>query len=776
MLTVSVIVIGIVAAVAMPFVLRGLKNASAGELDSSAVPALGASSFTAARSCADVRSSAPSSENGVYWIQTSALEAPIKVRCRDGLTLIGRGREGWTFETAGQGDLAAVTETGAAAFRPAALPGRIIDGLADGAPIRSIIIRRAVDTKGTTFTDLVWRDIAMPAGWRWNFDHGYAIASQAVGPVTGTGGTTRDTTTTVWKAASEDGKAFRSVVTAENGADHHSKGFAWPIGGPAGTPDDTTFVYQAKGSPRSVPYAEVWADIRSSAKPITARPASALKAYVAPALPNPDPVAQEWYVTGRDHTNEADDWNYEAGVTSIAVANDVAYVAGRFTQVRSTLGTVIDQPSLAAFRISDGSFVNEFRPKIAGRVYTVEVAPDGDLLIGGDFNQVNGTDHDAIAKLDPLTGATDPAFGGQIRRLTTRGARVLTLEVVGNTAYAGGEISAMDGPDRSRLTQEGLVKFDPTTGSPDPAFRPVFAGNFPWVEDVRISADGKQLGVTGELSRSEGTPWLGIAGTQVRILSPTTGADVAVPPQIRPGNRSKEAVYLDENGRYWSAGAPHSIEIGNIATGALEATYSNVAAEGGRFQFVERFEEWMLTGAHSHAPQGVFTGAAPLNLPWRHVPLQWVMAIDRSTLEPVPWVPNLKSFVGAGPWDLEIDSRRCMWIGGDMELDKIDVGFVRLCPDDADVPTIPAGLDAVSKGPSAVAIEWQASTDLQGPVSYWLYRDGIVVGVTDKTSMVDPNPGRGTHNYVVRAIDSAGNRSAGSLAAEINVPEDPPNA
>lgn len=117
-----------------------------------------------------------------------------------------------------------------------------------------------------------------------------------------------------------------------------------------------------------------------------------------------------------------------------------------------------------------------------------------------------------------------------------------------------------------------------------------------------------------------------------------------------------------------------------------------------------------------------------------------------------------------------------MWIGGDMEIDKLDVGFVRLCPDDPDVPSIPAGLDVVASGSSAVTVDWEASTDLQGPVSYWLYRDGIVVGVTEKTNVVDPNPGRGSHTYQVRAIDTAGNRSAGSLAADITVASDPPSA
>jgi hypothetical protein len=100
--------------------------------------------------------------------------------------------------------------------------------------------------------------------------------------------------------------------------------------------------------------------------------------------------------------------NVNAKVTSIAVSPDgsTVYFGGSFSKV----DTVARTDGAAVQSVSAGSpgALLAFDPVLNGSVATVAVAPDDSrVLMGGWFTSVNGVTQQALASLDPTTGASD---------------------------------------------------------------------------------------------------------------------------------------------------------------------------------------------------------------------------------------------------------------------------------------------------------------------------------------------------------------------------------
>ena len=78
---------------------------------------------------------------------------------------------------------------------------------------------------------------------------------------------------------------------------------------------------------------------------------------------------------------------------------------------------------------------------------------------------------------------------------------------------------------------------------------------------------------------------------------------------------------------------------------------------------------------------------------------------------------------------------------------------------DTTAPSAPSDLRAVwSK--ARVRVSWTASTDNVGVVAYRVYRDGVLLRTTPKTSTQDKPLAGASHMYRVVAVDEAGNVSA----------------
>lgn len=89
---------------------------------------------------------------------------------------------------------------------------------------------------------------------------------------------------------------------------------------------------------------------------------------------------------------------------------------------------------------------------------------------------------------------------------------------------------------------------------------------------------------------------------------------------------------------------------------------------------------------------------------------------------------------------------------------------------DTTAPSAPANLGATAPDRSKVNLSWGASTDNVGVTGYNIYRDGTKIGASTTTGFTDTAVTEGAvYNYTVKAYDAAGNISASSNTAKIEV-------
>jgi chitodextrinase len=87
---------------------------------------------------------------------------------------------------------------------------------------------------------------------------------------------------------------------------------------------------------------------------------------------------------------------------------------------------------------------------------------------------------------------------------------------------------------------------------------------------------------------------------------------------------------------------------------------------------------------------------------------------------------------------------------------------VNLGLQDNDIPpSVPSGLQASRVTPGTVTVSWTASTGLSGGIGYNIYRDGELIGTTDRTDFVDRELTQNTsYTYEVEAFDADSNVQA----------------
>ena len=111
-----------------------------------------------------------------------------------------------------------------------------------------------------------------------------------------------------------------------------------------------------------------------------------------------------------------------------------------------------------------------------------------------------------------------------------------------------------------------------------------------------------------------------------------------------------------------------------------------------------------------------------------------------------------------------MDSRQCLWVGGDLTRTKrasdnawqASAGFARFCRNDVTAPSAPTGVTAAASTGSPVTVQWKASTDASGTVRYRVYRNNLVVATTSSLGITLP-AAPNSDTYTVRAFDKAGN-------------------
>ncbi len=156
---------------------------------------------------------------------------------------------------------------------------------------------------------------------------------------------------------------------------------------------------------------------------------------------------------------------------------------------------------------SDGTLDTSFNPGTGanGSVYTIALQPDGKILIGGYFTTYNGTPRKYIARLNPdgsLDETFDPGTG-------TEGTNpyINSIDIQPNgKILIGGRFTAYNGTPRkyiARLNPDGSLDetFDPGTGT---------EGTNPYINSIDIQPNGKIL-IGGEFTAYNGIPRNSIA-------------------------------------------------------------------------------------------------------------------------------------------------------------------------------------------------------------------------------------------------------------------------
>ncbi len=149
----------------------------------------------------------------------------------------------------------------------------------------------------------------------------------------------------------------------------------------------------------------------------------------------------------------------------ITQCGSTMYVGGSFTEVRNPSSvTRIARNNAFAFRATAPHTVLPWNPNVNGRVETIACAPDGAILIGGQFTTAGGAANRNIAKVDPVNGTS------QTFALHPAG-RVAHMEVVRDQ---GGVLHLLVGGYAAPY----LRSVNPVTGVADNYAMPAISGTY----------------------------------------------------------------------------------------------------------------------------------------------------------------------------------------------------------------------------------------------------------------------------------------------------------
>jgi uncharacterized delta-60 repeat protein len=184
------------------------------------------------------------------------------------------------------------------------------------------------------------------------------------------------------------------------------------------------------------------------------------------------------------------------GVLAVAtLPNDDAYVGGDFLTVNS-----INRARIARLR-NDGSVDAAFNPGLGAdaRVWTIAPLPNGQVLIGGDFQTVNGTNRPHLARLnnDGSLDTSFPAGGGG-----PAGSVRTILRLADGRLLIGGDFLSVHSIARSRLARLAA------DGSLDASFDPAAVNG--WVFALAVETNGNVV-AAGSFNQVNSTPRNGLA-------------------------------------------------------------------------------------------------------------------------------------------------------------------------------------------------------------------------------------------------------------------------
>ncbi len=430
-------------------------------------------------------------------------------------------------------------------------------------------------------------------------------------------------------------------------------------------------------------------------------PAEAAAEAVEPWIDveNLDPVPERmWGVTGLDSAVTQTP-TLDVLVWDMVQIDDRMFVGGGFLNVQENKdATPISQPFVAAFDVRTGDWIDTWRPTVDRIVYSL-AEYNGKLLVGGEFERVNGESRTGLVALDPITGATDPTFAGYVERpWSSLRAMVRDIEVHGDNVYVVGNFSHLNGAFGVRTRVYKAARLVGDLGEVDASWKPAVTGSGVWAIDANPTET--EIYLTGFFSAVNGEEGTG----NFHTVNTTDGASVAGKIDLpRNYTRSQPEMYdvaYGENNVFVS-GEQHVVQVlresdqqmlgYHITGGGNDGFEWTGGFAGGAFQSAEQIGEWIVAGCHctySTRNGNINHYSSYTQQRTTHRLFMIYNAASGRLYE--PFEADVHS-PQDGAWTATGDSFGCLWVGGDFHVGGVDHGtsrwlggIARFCPTDFD--------------------------------------------------------------------------------------------
>jgi hypothetical protein len=407
----------------------------------------------------------------------------------------------------------------------------------------------------------------------------------------------------------------------------------------------------------------------------------------------PEPM---WGVSGQDPASTQTP-TLDVLVWDFAQIGDRMFVAGGFLDVQESKdATPIPQPYVAAFDIDTGDWIDTWTPELDRIAYALDVLPNGSLLVGGEFETVNGQPRRGLVALDPDTGAIDPSFAGQVDRpWSDHRAMVREIEIDGTSVYVAGNFSHLDGVGGSRTRVYKAGRFSSPAGAIDTDWKPQVTGSGVW--GLAVDPTRGEVHLSGFFSAVNGEAGTGYLHTVDDATGSTVAGKIDLP---RNYPQSQLEIYDVEVGNdlVFAIGEQHVVQVLDAGDqrmiGFHHTGNSNDGFEwtggfaGGAYQVGERIGDVVFAGCHcTYSVRNGWVNHYS-SFTDRRTPHRLVMAYDATTGRLIEsFMPDIHS-PRDGTWAVGSDTNGCLYIGGDFHVGGVDSGtprwiggFAKLCGD-----------------------------------------------------------------------------------------------
>ncbi|SIO90460.1 delta-60 repeat domain-containing protein [Nocardiopsis sp. JB363] len=333
----------------------------------------------------------------------------------------------------------------------------------------------------------------------------------------------------------------------------------------------------------------------------------------------------------------------DGSVKDILQVGDTVVVAGEFGRVSEADGSgTRDRRNLFAFRQGSGEILTDFAPSVDGTVTSLAQGPDGSVILGGHFQQVNGSSSRGVARVDGTTGATVDGFDA-----TLDDGNLYRLVSDGTDVYLGGSFSAVNGESRT-----GLARIDAGDGSVDADFTPTISeqrrGSLR-VQELALSPDGQRLAINGTFTKVDGEDRYQIAmiDTGSGGLTPWSTSAYEAPCDYERMHTYMRQMDFSPDGSYFAvvtAGGPKvkpglcksTARFENDATAGAEPTWTNLTG-GDSLYSVEVTSSAVYVGGHQ---RWMDNEQGALNPGPGSVEREGIAAVDPTSGRALEWNPG----------------------------------------------------------------------------------------------------------------------------------------